>query len=413
MDISMLRERITSSEMSVTQLNDYVKRIIDNDKLLSAVSVKGEISNLTVHRSGHLYFTLKDEGGQVKAVMFRSAASRLRFEPENGMKVIVRCSVSVYVQTGSYQLYVNSMQPDGIGALYLAYEQLKNKLAEEGLFDGEHKLPIPQIPLKIGVITSPTGAAIRDIINVLGRRFPLAKVYLYPSLVQGEYAEENLIEAVDYFDKSKLADVVIIGRGGGSIEDLWAFNSERLARRIYECQVPVISAVGHETDFTICDFVSDMRAPTPSAAAELASPDKFELLLRLDAFLDRCSNILISKIQRYEERLLSLAKSPYLTDSNAVFSSQTEKISELKKKLADIKNIFAENQEVSLRYLSGKLESLNPLAVLKRGYSVICLSDRLVRLVDDIEVGDRVDITLSDGKAIAKIIEKRKHDGNK
>ena len=303
MDISFLRERSGPSELTVTELNSYIKRIFDSDRLLGAITVKGEISNLTNHRSGHIYFSLKDEGGQVKAVMFRSYAEKLKFMPEDGMKVIVRCSVSVYPQSGIYQLYVTSMQPDGIGALYLAYEQLKARLEAEGLFSSEFKKEIPAIPERIGVITSPTGAAVRDIINVIGRRFPLAKIYLYPSLVQGDGADGNLIAALDYFDKTKLVDVIIIGRGGGSIEDLWAFNSEWLARKIFECSIPVISAVGHETDFTICDFVSDLRAPTPSAAAELAVPDIRELFLRIDTAAERCAGALIRKIERAEDRL--------------------------------------------------------------------------------------------------------------
>ena len=284
MDISSLRERREPSEITVSELNSYIKSILDNDKRLSAISVRGEISNFKRHSSGHLYFTLKDDGGQIRAVMFRSYADRIRFMPEDGMKVIVRAEVSVYAQAGTYQLYVNSMQPDGVGALYLAYEQLKERLACEGLFDQEHKIPLPSYPTRIGVITSPTSAAVRDIINVTGRRYPLATVYVYPALVQGDGAEKSLIEGLKYFEQSGLADVIIIGRGGGSIEDLWAFNSEALARCIYTMNTPVISAVGHETDFTICDFVADMRAPTPSAAAEIAVPDIRELSMRMDSF---------------------------------------------------------------------------------------------------------------------------------
>ena len=245
MDINSLRERDKRDVFSVSDLNEYIKNIFENNRTLASVSVRGEISNFVSHRSGHLYFSLKDSDGQIRAVMFRSRAMSLKFIPESGMKVIVHGSVTVYPRDGSYQIYVSSMQPDGIGALYLAYEQMKARLAEEGLFDEDHKKPIPPIPARIGVITSPTGAAVRDIINVTGRRFPQAEVYLYPALVQGEGAEESLIRALDYLDKSRLCDVIIIGRGGGSIEDLWAFNSEKLARRIYEAQVPVISAVGH------------------------------------------------------------------------------------------------------------------------------------------------------------------------
>ena len=309
MDISSLRERNMPRELSVSELNAYVKRLFDNDRALNAISVRGEISNFTYHRTGHLYFTLKDEDSQIRAVMFRSSASTLKFMPENGMKVIIRGSINVYTQTGSYQIYVNSMQPDGIGALYVAYEQLKSKLESEGLFSDEYKKQIPEYPKKIGVITSPTGAAVRDIINVTGRRFPLAQIYLYPSLVQGDGAEDNLIKALDYFESSGLVDLVIIGRGGGSIEDLWAFNGEKLARRIFECKTPIISAVGHETDFTICDFVADLRAPTPSAAAEIAVPDSRELRLRISGLYDRCERALDRVCERKEDALLRLKES--------------------------------------------------------------------------------------------------------
>ena len=294
MDISSLREREIKDALTVTELNSYIKNLFDSNRTLVALSVSGEISNFVEHRSGHLYFSLKDSEAQIKAVMFKSNSMRLKFKPESGMKVIVHGSVSLYTGTGSIQIYVNSMEPDGIGSLYLAYEQLKEKLHREGLFDREHKRLLPIFPERIGVITSPTGAAVRDIINVIGRRYPIAKIYLYPSLVQGEGAEDNLIKAVDYFDSSALVDVIIIGRGGGSIEDLWAFNSERLARRIYDAKTPIISAVGHETDFTICDFVSDLRAPTPSAAAELSVPDVRELLIRLDGMTDRLESALLN-----------------------------------------------------------------------------------------------------------------------
>ena len=324
-DISSLRERSAPKPLTVSELNQYVKKIFDNDHTLSAISVRGEISNFVNHRSGHLYFSLKDAEGQIRAVMFRSSVARLKFIPENGMKVVVHGSVTVYQREGSYQLYVNSMEPDGIGGLYLAYEQLKERLYNEGLFDESHKKELPPLPLRIGVITSPTGAAVQDIINVTKRRFPIAKLYLYPSLVQGDGAEENLIKALDYYESSNLVDVIIIGRGGGSIEDLWAFNSERLARRIYSMQTPIISAVGHETDFTICDFVSDMRAPTPSAAAELSVPDMRELKIQIDNYLDKAAVKALSAIPSKEVLIAkmlgclqsSISKFVYVLDSIA------------------------------------------------------------------------------------------------
>ena len=244
---------------TVTQVNEYIKSLLESAPHLSSIQLKGEISNFTHHKSGHLYFSLKDEGGLIRAVMFRGSASALKFLPENGMKVVARGSVSAYVRDGSSQLYVSSMEPDGIGALYLAFEQLKRKLEAEGLFDRARKRPIPKCPTRVGVITSPTGAAVRDIIHVTGRRFPLAKIILYPALVQGEGAPASLIRGMQYFNRSRSCDVIIIGRGGGSIEDLWGFNDEGLARVIASSEIPVISAVGHETDFTICDFVADLR----------------------------------------------------------------------------------------------------------------------------------------------------------
>ena len=411
MDISALREREIRSELSVSELNAYVKRIFDSDRELSAISVVGEISNLTVHRTGHIYFSLKDEFSQIKAVMFRSAASGLKFIPENGMKVIARCSVSVYTATGSYQLYVNNMQPDGVGALYLAYEQLKAKLDAEGLFAPEHKKNIPLDPMSVGVITSPTGAAVRDIINVTGRRFPSAKIYLYPSLVQGDGAESNLIEALDYFEKSHLADVIIIGRGGGSIEDLWAFNGERLARKIFECQTPVISAVGHETDFTICDFVADMRAPTPSAAAEIAVPDTRELTLRLADTYDRMSSALNLLTLRAEEKLERIKSSAVFKDASVMFKEKEESTERIK----DILLSLIENKLTALHndlaLAAGKANALSPLATLARGYLVATGADkRVIKSVSDVERGDEFTVRFTDGTVLATVNEKRKQN---
>ncbi len=403
MDISALRERGNINAFSVTELNKYIKQLLDGDRTLSSVTVKGEISNFKCHSSGHLYFSLKDSEGQIKAVMFRSDAMRLKFAPESGMRVIVHGSVSAYTRDGAYQIYVSSIQPDGIGALYLAYEQLKERLYVEGLFSEEHKLPIPRIPERIGVITSPTGAAVQDIINVTGRRFAAARVYLYPVLVQGGGAEEQLVRAVDYFDRSGLVDVVIIGRGGGSIEDLWAFNSEALARRIYDATVPIISAVGHETDFTICDFVSDMRAPTPSAAAELAVPDEKELAMRIDACLERSRIGLKYTSERARERLNSLLKlcssdvyTAYISDKRELVSNISEQLSE---KISDL--VSGLRQTLSNR--CEKLEALSPISVLKRGYSVVtregvCITDTAV-----LSDGDKISIRFASGTANAVV----------
>lgn len=404
MDISSLRERGRAEVMSVAELNGYIKNIFDSNRTLMSVTVKGEISNFTNHRSGHLYFSLKDSESQIRAVMFRSAASRMKFVPESGMTVIVHGSVSVYPRDGSYQLYVNTMQPDGIGALYLAYEQLKEKLASEGLFDEERKLPIPKYPEKIGVITSPTGAAIRDIINVLGRRYPIAKVYLYPSLVQGEGAEENLIKGLRYFEESRLVDTVIIGRGGGSIEDLWAFNGERLARTVAELSIPVISAVGHETDFTICDFTSDLRAPTPSAAAELATPDIRELLLSLDACETRLSHSLTSLVDKKKERL-DLVCQRFITEKDSFFSEKRDGLEEKEKELISVLQNFIKDKKSEFLLLSEKLNALSPLAVMSRGFSYASKGGRLVRRASELLPGDDLKINFSDGTADVKVIK--------
>ena len=303
-----------TNALTVTSLNEYIKRVIDADSFLSGVLVKGEISNFVYHRTGHLYFTLKDENSLIKSVMFSFSASKLKFMPENGMKVIVHGRVAAFTRDGTYNLYCDRMEPDGIGALYVAYEQLKKKLEAEGLFAQERKRPLPKIPTRIGVITSPTGAAVRDIINVVTRRFKYAKIVLYPSLVQGESAPAQLISGVKYFNENKAADVIILGRGGGSIEDLWAFNDEGLARVVAASQIPIISAVGHETDFTICDFVADRRAPTPSAAAEIAVPDTAELMRKINNITGRMELLLYENIKRKSEKLSMLAKSKVLTD---------------------------------------------------------------------------------------------------
>ena len=409
-DINSLRERDNAAIFSVSDLNNYIKNIFENNRTLTSVSVRGEISNFTNHRSGHLYFSLKDADGQIRAVMFRSRAASLKFIPESGMKVIVHGSVTVYPRDGSYQIYVSSMQPDGIGALYLAYEQMKARLAEEGLFDEVHKLPIPMYPRRIGVITSPTGAAVRDIINVTGRRYPVADVFVYPALVQGEGAEESLTRALDYLDKSKLCDVIIIGRGGGSIEDLWAFNSEKLARRIYDATTPIISAVGHETDFTICDFVSDMRAPTPSAAAEIAVPDRRELLLRLDSYDERLSLALVRKLQRAKERLNYLCEK---ADESAIRNLIESKRDEIKR-LGDMAKLLInsriENTKDKLMLNVGRANALSPLAILSRGYSVTEADGSVIKSVDGLEKDKEVDLIFKDGVATAKIVDVKKGD---
>ena len=403
MDISSLRERGSAEVMSVSELNGFIKNLIDGNRTLSAVTVRGEISNFKYHSSGHLYFSLKDEEGQIRAVMFRSSAARLKFRPESGMRVIAHGSVGVFVRDGSYQLYVNGMQPDGIGALYLAYEQLKEKLAGEGLFAPDAKRPIPRIPRRVGVITSPTGAAVRDIINVIRRRFPQADVYLYPALVQGEGAAESLIRAVDYFDASRLCDTVIIGRGGGSIEDLWAFNDERLARRIYSANVPIISAVGHETDFTICDFVSDLRAPTPSAAAELAVPDVRELAMTVDGYSERLKVALENRYAGARERLKMLSERISARTMLMKIDGRRGEVERLRAlSEAAIKRRTADGR-ANLSAMAAKLSALDPLSVLARGYAVVSTDEGRVADVQDLAVGDGISVRVSGAVIDAKI----------
>ena len=404
MDINSLRER-GEAAISVSELNNYIKNMFDTSRFLSSVTVKGEISNFTYHRSGHLYFSLKDGEAQIKAVMFRSSAARLKFMPESGMKVIAHGAVSVFERDGAYQLYVSSMQPDGIGALYLAYEQLKEKLSSEGLFDDENKKPLPRFPERIGVITSPTGAAVRDIINVAGRRFPMAKIYLYPALVQGSGSEDSLIRGLDYLDKSGLVDVIIIGRGGGSIEDLWSFNSERLARRIFDASVPVISAVGHETDFTICDFVADMRAPTPSAAAELAVPDIRELYMRIDSYVGRVSNSLERRLERAEERFSLLRNKIVDGRLENYFIDMSDEIARIKKVISDSVDRRLEREVSRFVAISEKLSVLNPLSILGRGYSLTTKENGEIATANNVFAGDQIFIKTNDGKIKAEVIE--------
>ncbi len=403
MDISALRDRPTQGAFTVTELNSYIKNLIDSNRTLAAISVTGEISNFTDHRSGHLYFSLKDTDAQIRAVMFRSARSRLKFAPTEGMKVTVHGSVSLYPQGGTVQLYVNTMAPDGLGALYKAYEQLKERLSAEGLFDDEHKSPIPVFPNRIGIITSPTGAAVRDIINVTGRRYPLAQIYLYPSLVQGDGAETDLVHAIDYFESSGLVDVIIIGRGGGSIEDLWAFNSEKLARRIHSAKTPIISAVGHETDFTICDFVSDLRAPTPSAAAEIAVPDIRDIMLGLDDTSDRIVNALRTIAERKRERLERISDRPIFKDSSLFSSSYRDSVITLCDRAELAISDVIRGKSGDLRVVSGKVDALSPLAVLSRGYSIVEKGANVVFGVDQIAAGDHVSLRFKNGVADASI----------
>ena len=396
--------------LTVTELNNYIKDVFDNDRYLSGVTVKGEISNFKSHSTGHLYFSLKDEGSIIKAVMFRSSAHSLPFVPENGMKVVARGRVTSFVRDGQYQLYAESMEPDGIGALYIAYEQLKRKLDAQGLFDPARKKPLPKIPSRIGIITSPTGAAIRDMINVTGRRFPYAKIILYPALVQGPGAAPDLIAGLDYFNRNDACDVIIIGRGGGSIEDLWAFNDERLAYAVASSRIPVISAVGHETDFTICDFVADRRAPTPSAAAEIAVPDTVELKNKFNNVIKHEAASLERIINRHREKLSYLSRSRTLTDPKVMIDDKRMATVLLSERMLSAQTNTLNRSKLALGIVSGKLEALNPLSVISRGYSAVYTEDKeLVKSISQLSVGMHVSFKTSDGSADA-VIETIKED---
>ncbi|MBQ7646032.1 MAG: exodeoxyribonuclease VII large subunit [Clostridia bacterium] len=392
--------------LTVEQLNNYIKDCLDSSPLLKNVSVKGEISNCGVHTaSGHMYFTLKDGNSLIKAVMFRMNVQKLNFKPENGLKVICTGRVAVFVRDGTYQIYAESMEPDGIGSLYIAFEQLKEKLRKEGLFDQEHKKKLPKIPFRVGVITSPTGAAVRDIINISGRRFPAAKIILYPCTVQGNTAAPMLTEAINYFDRTASADVIIIGRGGGSIEDLWAFNDETLARAIYNCRIPVVSAVGHETDFTICDFVSDVRAPTPSAAAEIALPDSANINKMLGNVIRRMNSILFLKLDNGRKLLETLSASRALKEPGTYFDDKKMYVAALEGRLGNAFERKYSRSCAALESMSAKLGALDPLAVLKRGYAaVFSESGSVINSEKQIKNGETFTLELSDGslKALRK-----------
>lgn len=393
--------------LSVSQLNRYIKMNFDADENLANIFISGEISNFTNHyRTGHLYFTLKDDSAAVRAVMFNSSAKRLKFMPEDGMKVIARGRVSVYEASGQYQLYVDDMQPDGVGALNLAYEQLKEKLQKEGLFSELHKKPLPPYPEKVGVITSPTGAAVRDIINVLGRRFPYAEIVFCPVLVQGEGAHLQLTDAVNLFNSERAADVIIIGRGGGSIEDLWEFNDEGLARAVCNSEIPVISAVGHETDFTICDFVADMRAPTPSAAAELAVPDANELQYALSALKNRMFLNVSSGIADRRSRLEYLTSKGALKSPDEMLSNRSQRLDTAFSKMMSSYENRIGGKKVEFISAATALSKLDPMSVLMRGFAFV--SDKNGKNVYSSQAlakGDKINVRFHDGSAVCEVKE--------
>lgn len=391
--VSILNEILT-----VSQLNRYVKSLLDGDFRLRDLFLRGEISNYTRHyRSGHLYFTLKEGGSAVKAVMFAGYAQELAFEPENGMAVILRCSVSLYERDGSYQIYVYEMQPDGRGALQVAFEQLYRKLQVQGLFDETNKKPIPRFAQRIGVVTSETGAALQDILNILSRRCPMAQVVLAPALVQGREAPDSLIAALQALDEWGKCDVIIIGRGGGSMEDLWCFNDERLVRQIVACHTPIISAVGHETDFTLCDYAADLRAPTPSAAAELASVKMEQLEERLEILADRTKRAAGHCLAQKEQQLQRLSlQLTHLTPERRL-QEYAEKLQNLWNMIqSSEKSVIIKKQE-ALRLQSARLQALDPMARLAGGYSIVLKDGRVLSSIQQVQEGDHLQVRLHDG----------------
>ncbi len=386
--------------VSVSQLNNYVKAIIETDGMLRNVFVVGEISNFVNHyKSGHFYLSLKDEKAVIKAVMFKTYAQKLKFEPVNGMKVICRGRVSVFDRDGVYQLYIEDMQPEGLGALKIAFDQLNEKLRKEGLFDELYKKPLPKYPNRIAVITSPTGAAVQDIMNVVERRMPLAEIVMCPVLVQGSSAAAQLKKAVDKVNELDCADVIIIGRGGGSMEDLWPFNDEALARSIFASHIPVVSAVGHETDFTICDFVSDMRAPTPSAAAELVVSSKDSLLRYLGGLNSSVTSAMSYKLSVLDEKLSSISKKSVLKSPEAYIDAMSEGLDKLSNDCNRVCLNVLNQYEATLSVISAKLDAFSPLKTLSRGYSIVTKADKLVKSVNDINANDSVKLRFSDGVA--------------
>ena len=426
--------------LSVTDVNRYIKDLFTVDGFLNNVTVKGEISNLKIHGRGHLYFSLKDENSKINCVMF-NYAPKVSFELNDGMSVQVKGRVNVYEASGSYQIYVNEMTNDGVGNLYQLFEELKKRLSNEGLFDETHKQKLPRIPKKIGVITAPTGAAVKDIISTINKRYPLCEILIFPTLVQGDGAKENIVKMIEKANETDV-DLIILGRGGGSIEDLWAFNEEIVARSIYNSKIPIISAVGHEIDFTISDFVADLRAPTPTGAALMAVPDQYEIMRYLNEYKGRITNVLNNKLKRANEKLSSTANSFILKNILSLYSPKEqkldilidklnglinnkisdntnklnqlliklkglspsekidyniEKIKRLEKNLNNSMNNIIKFKSKELTNSQTKIELLNPTNILDKGYSIIKINDKIIKSKNDVKISDNLDIILKDG----------------
>ena len=390
--------------LSVSELNGYIKFLFDRDEHLTSLAVRGEISNYKIYPSGHHYFTLKDEGGALRCVMFKNSALRLRFRPENGMKVIAAGRVSVFPRDGAYQLYCDSLTPDGVGDLYVAFEQLKQKLQAEGLFDPAHKKKLPPYPKTIAIVTSGAGAAVMDMLRILNRRYPLVKVKLLPVRVQGAEAPAEIAGAIRYANRYRVADLIITGRGGGSIEDLWAFNDERVARAIYDSELPVISAVGHEPDVTISDFVADVRAATPSNAAELAVPDQMELRARLLSQRTHLGQMMTRQLQLQRQQLTALSKKRVLQSPENYFEDKRLALDHAQQRLASLAQKCVADRQRQFVQLAARLDAMSPLKVLARGYSVARTEDgSILRNARQVQPGQEIELQLSRGRVAAQV----------
>ena len=390
--------------ITVGALTRYIKYRLDNDPNLQEVCLKGEISNFKKHTRGHFYFTIKDEESRINAIMFASNASKVNFEVQDGMKVLVKGKVSVFEGTGNYQIYVSEIKEDGIGNLFELYEKLKKDLEKEGLFKPEHKKTIPRIPKRVGVITAPTGAAVRDIMSTINRRYPLCEVILFPSLVQGKDAKDDIVKNIKLADSYNL-DVIICGRGGGSIEDLWAFNEEIVARAIYACETPIISAVGHEIDFTIADFVADKRAETPTAAAEMCVPNKTDLINVINQMEKRLNKNILSLIDSNRLKLNKLKESYILKNPMSIYQIKEEKLSNDIDRLNTFIKVVLDKKTIKYDHIVEKLEVLNPMNTLKRGYSVTKKDNKVISSIKDVKVNDEISVDIKDGYLISNIKE--------
>lgn len=396
--------------LTVTALTKYIKYKFDHDHHLDEVLLEGEISNFKHNSRGHFYFTLKDDGAQISATMFASSASKVKFEPSDGMKVFVKGNVTVYEPSGTYQINVKELKSDGVGDLYLAYEKLKAELEKEGYFNVEHKMPIPRFPKTIGVITSPTGAAIRDIINTISRRYPLCNVILYPAIVQGENAKDDIVNQIKKANKDNLCDVLLVGRGGGSIEDLWAFNERIVAKAIYDSKIPIISAVGHEIDFTIADFVADKRAATPTAAAELATPDINVLKQNVNYYVDALTKKINYLINDYKIRIANIDKRIENNNPINTLKHKNEILNAYTQKLAILTNRIILQKKHMFDLYKQKLESLNPLMIMEKGYSINSVNGQIITDVEAVNIGDELKTQMKNGTIISKIVEVNKNE---